>query len=207
MIVTRPVRLRIPAALLGAALAALPGGCAREHHETREVRLEAERYLAALARKDFDAIRDRATCLVAVQAIQGGHVLKIDDPHHTTLATLDSMVRFSAAAHRRADSLWVSAQGGDREALFQESRRAGRAHITYRNAVRAVTASRPDLLHASATPLETRVLRVRLRYSGPLVGPKPVDREMILRMLRAPAGKWIAFSLYTVEDDPRPDAV
>ena len=48
---------------------------------------------------------------------------------------------------------------------------------------------------------------MRIRYAGSVIGPKPVDREMILRLLKAPSGKWIAFSLYTAEDDPRPDGV
>jgi hypothetical protein len=185
----------------------LASGCARESPEIREVRLAAERYLAALARKDFDEIRDRATCLVPVQAIRGGHVLRIDAPRRVTLATLDSLLSSSAEAHNRADSLWVQAKEGDREALFQASRRVGRLHITYRNAIRAAALSQPDSLHGSATLLDARPLRVRIRYAGALVGPKPVDRELILRLIRAPEGKWIAFSLYTVEDDPRPDGV
>ena len=48
---------------------------------------------------------------------------------------------------------------------------------------------------------------MRVRYAGPIIGPRPVDREMILRLLKAPQGKWIAFSLYTPEDDPKPDGV
>jgi hypothetical protein len=202
----RPARALRTAVLVGLTISLAPG-CAREPQETREVRLVAERYLAALARKDFDEIRLRATCLVAAQAIQGGHVLRIDAPHRVTLGVLDSMVVSSARAHRHADSLWVRAENGDREQLFQSSRRAGRLHITYRNAVRAAALSRPDSLHDSSTLMDTRSLRVRVRYAGVLVGPKPVDREMILRLLRAPAGKWIAFSLYTLEDDPRPDGV
>lgn len=194
---------------LGAASLALivAFGCAREPQETREVRFAAERYVRALARKDFDDIRRRATCLVPMQAVQGGNVLRIDPSKRLSLGTLDSLVTVSASEHRQADSLWIHSEGGDREALFDASRRAGRLHITYRNAARAVAASRPDSLHGSDTQLETRAVRMRVRYAGELIGPKPVDREMVLRLLRAPSGAWIAFSLYTVEDDPRPEGV
>jgi hypothetical protein len=185
----------------------LPTGCAREPEATRAIRLSAERYLSALARKDFGEIRNRATCLVPLQAVQGGNVLRIDPTRRTTIGTLDSLAASSAKLHRETDSLWIRAGEGNREVLFQASRRAGRLEVTYRNALRAVSVSRPDSLAGSKAVVETCSLRVRVRYAGELVGPKPVDREMILRMLRAPGGSWIAFSLYTVEDDPQPDAV
>lgn len=201
-------RGRVASALTCLTLAAVLGpGCAREPEATREIRLSAERYLDALARKDIHEIRNRATCLVAMQSIQGGNVLRIDPARGTLTGALDSLAAASSKLHRTNDSLWIHAGEGNREALFQASRRAGRLEITYRNALRAVTASRPDSLAGSKTPVETCAVRVRVRYAGELVGPKPVDREMILRMLRAPAGAWIAFSLYNVEDDPKPDGV
>ncbi|MGH7680699.1 MAG: hypothetical protein ACRENN_01775 [Candidatus Eiseniibacteriota bacterium] len=202
---------RVPALPLGLTvlvLATLLGqGCGREPEATRAIRLSAERYLDALARKDFDEIRKRATCLVPVQSVQGGNVLRIDPTRSGALGTLDSLASVSARLHRATDSLWIHAGEGNREAMFQASRRAGRLEITYRNALHAISVSLPDSLPGSKTRFESCAVRVRVRYAGELVGPKPVDREMILRMLRAPAGAWIAFSLYTVEDDPRPDGV
>lgn len=199
---------RLSAVLTALVLAAtLPSGCAREPEATRAIRLSAERYLSALGRKDFDEIRNRATCLVALQAVQGGNVLRIDPTRHTTVGMLDSLAASAAKFHREVDSLWIRAGEGNREVLFQAAKRAGRLEVTYRNALRAVSVSRPDSLAGSKTELETCSLRVRVRYAGELIGPKSVDREMILRMLRAPGGSWIAFSLYTVEDDPQPDAV
>lgn len=198
----------LSAVLTALALAAtLPAGCAREPEATREIRLSAERYLSALARKDFNEIRTRATCLVPLQAVQGGNVLRIDPTRRTTLQTLDSLAASSAKFHREADSVWIRAGEGNRETLYRASQRAGRLEVTYRNALRAVSVSRPDSLVGSKAQVETCSLRVRVRYAGELIGPKPVDREMILRMLRAPGGSWIAFSLYIVEDDPQPDAV
>ena len=162
--------------------------------------------MTALARKNFEEIRERSTCLVGVQSIQGGNVLRIDPPRFVLLSSLDSLATTSAASHRKADSLWISGSG-DREALLEASRRAGRLHITYRNASRAVAASSTEAVHGSSTRLETRAVRMRVRYAGPLVGPKPVDREIVLRMIRAPLGKWIAFSFFTADDDPRPGGV
>ena len=48
---------------------------------------------------------------------------------------------------------------------------------------------------------------MRVRYSGTPVGKKPADTEQVLRMVRAPSGKWIAFSFFTADEDPRPDGV
>jgi hypothetical protein len=162
--------------------------------------------MTALAGKDLAEIRNRATCVVAVQSVQGGNVLRIGQLRRLSVGSLDSLARAASLAHERAESLWVQA-GGDREARFQEMRRTGRLEVTYRNAARAIAVSTSNALTSSSTPLETRALRMRVRYAGPIIGPKPVDREMILRLLKAPQGKWIAFSLYTTEDDPKPDGV
>jgi len=194
----------VPPAVFILSMAA---GCAREPQEVHEARLAAERFVAALAAKDLAQVRERATCVVSMQSVQGGNVLRIDPLRRFPLSTLDSLALSASRARQRAESLWVEATGGDKEARFDEARRASRLEVTYRNAQRAVAVSRPDVLHDSGTLLETRSIRMRVRYAGSVIGPKPVDREMILRLLKAPAGKWIAFSLLTVEDDPRPDGV
>ena len=134
-------------------------------------------------------------------------MLRIGPLRRFTVSSLDSLTSSAFVAHQRAESLWAQPRSGDKDAQFDDVRRAARREIIYRNALRAITLSRPDMLSDSKTPLETRVIRMRLRYAGAVIGPKPVDREMTLRLLRAPSGKWIAFSLYTAEDDPRPDGV
>lgn len=186
---------------------AVASGCAREPEDVREVRLAAERYMDALARKDLAEIRNRATCVVAVQSVQGGHVLQIGSLRRLSLGTLDSLAAVASRDHRRAESLWVSAGNSDRETLFGNMRRAGRLEVTYRNAGRAAALSSSNRLLDSHATLETRTVRMRVRYAGSVIGPTPVDREMTLRLLRAPAGTWVAFSLYIAEDDPRPDGV
>ena len=55
--------------------------------------------------------------------------------------------------------------------------------------------------------LETRIVHARFRYAGPLVGPRPVDKEEIVRLLRVPGGRWVVFSVYLAEDDPRPEMI
>ncbi|HKW50363.1 MAG TPA: hypothetical protein VJQ53_01380 [Candidatus Eisenbacteria bacterium] len=182
-------------------------GCAREPQDVREARLAAERYVTALAGKDLAEIRQRATCVASMQSVQGGNVLRIGDPRRLPVASLDSLTSAAFVAHQRAESLWAQSRGGDKDAQFEAIRRSARLEITYRNALRAIALSSPGVLNDSKTLLEARAIRMRLRYAGAVIGPKPVDREMILRLLRAPAGKWIVFSLYTAEDDPRPDGV
>ncbi len=76
-----------------------------------------------------------------------------------------------------------------------------------RNAVRAAQASSPGLVLSRKVLLETRSVRVRIRYAGPLIGPGPVDREEIMRLLRTPGGTWIVFSLYLAIDDPGPETI
>jgi hypothetical protein len=200
----------------GRALALLPlvgftlslaAGCAREHPEVREARLAAERFVAALAGKDLAEVRQRATCVVSMQSVQGGNVLRVGPRRRLPVSSLDSLAASASVAHQKAESLWAQAESGDREAQFDDVRRTARQEITYRNAIRAIALSRSDVLHDSGTILETIAIRMRVRYAGSVIGPKPVDREMILRMLKAPSGKWIAFSLYTAEDDPRLDGV
>ena len=203
-----PVRDRalvlLPLVLFGLSIAA---GCAREPQDVHEARLAAERFVAAMAGKDLAELRERATCIVSLQSVQGGNVLRLGPARRVPISLLDSLTSSASATHQRAESLWARPGGGDKDAQFDEVRRAARVEVIYRNALRAIALSSPGVLNDSETLLETRAIRMRIRYAGPVIGPKPVDREMILRLLKAPAGKWIAFSLYAAEDDPQPDGV
>jgi hypothetical protein len=201
-----PRRLALVLALAAAGCVLL-AGCARESPEHREVRLTAQRYLNALAHKDLEQIRERSTCVVAMQFIRGGNVLRIGPSKRVRLGALDSLSQAASDSDRAANLMWMRGKEGEREALFQTMRRAGLADVIYRNAIRAVHASNPDTLCGSDCWVETCALHMRIRYVGSPVGPERVDKEHVLRLLRAPGGKWIAFSLYTVEDDPRPAGV
>src|SRR5439155_9646965 len=110
-------------------------------------------------------------------------------------------------AQRSADSSWAKASEANANSLFRRARiRSDQASI-YRNAARAVPVSAPGAELGRDTLLEIRTVRARVRYAGPVVGPRPVDKEEILRLLRAPGGKWIIFSKYLVEDDPAPEMI
>jgi hypothetical protein len=198
--------LRLALALPLVALSIVTG-CAREPQDVHEARLAAERFVAALASKDLAEVRQRATCVVSMQSVQGGNVLRVGDLRRIQVSSLDSLTSLAFIAHQRAESLWAQSPAGDKDVQFDGIRRAARLEIVYRNAIRAINLSRPGVLNDSKTLLETRAIRMRVRYAGAVIGPKPVDKEMVLRLLRAPSGKWIAFALYTAEDDPRPDGV
>ena len=120
------------------------------------------------------------------------------------MGALDSLVGASARGQRSADSSWARASDWNADSLFRWARVLSNRAAVYRNAVRAVPVSFPGALVGSDSTLETRVVHARVRYAGPLIGPRPVDKEEILRMLRVRGGKWIVFSKYLVADDPRP---
>jgi hypothetical protein len=190
-----------------ALLVALAGGCSREAPDVKEVRLAAQRYMNALARKDVEEMRARSTCAVSYQWIRGGNVLQIGKERRLTLRTLDSLRSEAARRHRSADSAFVVADASRTEAAHQEALAVARLHTMYHNAIRALGKSNPDTLLGSDAVVGARTLRMRVRYSGSPVGKKPADTEHVLRMVRAPAGTWIAFSFFTEDEDPRPDGV
>ena len=190
-----------------AALAALLAGCAREAPDVHEARLAAERYVDALAHKDLKQIRARSTCAASYQSLKGGNVLQVGDVHHVTVATIDSLARAAGEEHQRADSAMVVAPDSLRDQFVQRAIMIAKLHFVYRSAIRAIPLSRPDSLVGSDAVLDTRTLRVRVRYAGEAVGPRAIDKEVLLRLIRVPRGQWIAFSFYSKEDDPRPDRV
>lgn len=202
---TRTEHRRAVAAV--AAFLALLAGCARETPDVHEVRLAAERYVDALAHKDLQQIRARSTCVVAYQSLQGGNVLQIGDLHHVTVGVIDSLVHAAGEAHRSADSAWVVAPDSIRDQLSKRAMTIGKLHFVYRSALRALALSRPDSLLGSGAVLDTRTVRMRVRYAGENVGPRAIDKELLMRLVRAPGGQWIAFSFYSKEDDPRPERV
>ena len=108
---------------------------------------------------------------------------------------------------RSADSSWARASDWNADSLFRWARVLSNRAAVYRNAVRAVPVSLPGSVVGSDSTLETRIVRARVRYAGPVIGPRPVDKEELLRLLRVRGGKWIVFSKYLVEDDPQPEMI
>jgi hypothetical protein len=203
----RNANCRGAAALTVAVVAALAGGCSRETPEVKEVRLTAQRYMNALAGKDLEQMSARSTCLVSYQWIRGGNVLQIGEARRVTMHSLDSLRTVAAKLHSSADSAFALADDSRSDAAHKEALTKSKLHSMYHNAVRALAKSHPDTLLASDTVLETRSVRMRVRYSGAPVGKKPADTEQLLRMIRAPGGKWIVFSFFSADQDPRPDVI
>src|SRR4051812_12410787 len=193
-------------ALAGIAILALAmSRCAREAPDVREGRKSTQDYLRALQHKDLKQIAHRSTCLVATNSLVGGRILRIDPSRWARMGDLDSLVRASMTSQRVADSVWAYAKDATADSLFRLARVISNAASVYRNAVRAVPLSRPGALLSPDSTLEVRSVRARFRYAGPVIGPRPVDREETVHLLRAPGGRWIVFSVFLVEEDPLPD--
>jgi len=191
-----------------AAVVLLLGGCARpEAPDIREVRKSAEEYFKALGRRDVKEIAERSTCLTSTNSFVGARVLEILPTQHVRMAALDSLVRSSFAGQRMTDSIWAYATEATADSLFGRARYFSNLASMYRNAFRAVPLSSPGTVVAADSTLETREVRARFRYAGPVVGPRPVDREQVLRILRVPGGKWIVFSVFPPEEDPKPEMI
>jgi hypothetical protein len=187
-----------------ALLALVLAGCAREKPDVQAVRKASERYLRALGRKELDVLRTTSTCVVSMNTIAGGRVLSIGPAEPGRVSGLDSILVAAESDQRRADSLWYRASPANADSLYRWRRRLGLRYVVCRNAQRAALLSLPDSAITGATPIETRRVLVRVRYAGALIGPRPVDREEVLRLLKAGAGHWIAYSLYLTRDDPMP---
>jgi len=189
------------------ALTALAAGCAREAPEIREVRKAAQEYLRALAKRDVKEIGERSTCVVSANSIVGGTVLGIGPPRKVRMGTLDSLSLVTRFVQRTADSTWAFANDSTADSLFRAARLISNQAAVYRSAVRAVPVSAPGTVVPRDSTVETRSVRTRIRYAGPAIGPQAVDKEEIIRLLRAPGGKWIVFSVYLTDQDPRPEMI
>ena len=194
-----------PSVLFALAFALALAGCARETPDVREVRRATQEYLKALERQDLKQIADRSTCLVSTNSFVGGRVLAVESSRWLRMGDLDSLVRAGMTEQRSADSAWAYSGEATADSLFRLTRALSNKASVYRNAARAVPLSAPGAVVARDSLLELRSVRARFRYAGPVIGPRPVDREEIVHLLRAPAGKWIVFSVYLRDEDPTPD--
>jgi len=182
---------------------ALFAGCAREAPEAREVREATKSYLAALAHRDIKTIQEISTCVASATSVGGGRVLAIDSVRMVRVGAIDSLARAATLEQRSADSAWSRASDAAADSLQRRARLLSLRASTYRNAWRATIASSPTAIPASSALVETRLVRARVRYAGPSVGPNPVDKEEWVRLLRVPGGKWIIYSFALPADDPR----
>jgi hypothetical protein len=199
------VNSRIAAFLL--ALLFCPS-CATPSLEDRAAARAAIRYLAALSAHDARALHDRGTCDLPSGAILGANLLRVEPIRFVERETLDSLASAAAQGERRAAGDQSRATERDADSLWLRWRLLARRASLYSNAVRAASRSAGS---TASRPVSTRWIvcraHVRIRWGGPLVGPEPVDREHLLRILAAPGGAWIVFSLFQVEDDPVPGPI
>ena len=197
----------LPPLLALAFVALLLAGCSREAPDIREVRKATDAYFKALERRDVKQIAERASCITSTNSFVGGRILNIRPTQHVRMAALDSLVRTSFAGQKTIDSLYAYATEATADSLFNRARYFSVVSSIYRNAIRAVPLSSPGTVIAADSTLETREVRARFRYAGPVIGPRPVDREQLVRILRAPGGTWIVFSVYPTDEDPKPEMI
>jgi hypothetical protein len=127
-------------------------------------------------------------------------VLRVESPRVVPPAALDSLAA-AAAAEAGDDSIaFAGATEVDADSLWLRQDAARRRAELYRDALAA--ASRSAGRHGANNLLRACRVHVRIRWGGPLVGPQPVDREHILRLLAIPGGPWIVFSLLPRDRDP-----
>ncbi|HSQ58988.1 MAG TPA: hypothetical protein VLT84_00925, partial [Acidobacteriota bacterium] len=101
------------------------------------------------------------------------------------------------------------------EERFRVAREWARREMTVRAAVRAARQSARDRDAALPGEAATRagsddgaLQSVRahavVRYAGPAVGPDRIDRDVVIRLLRAPGGPWIVYAFDLASDPPGP---
>lgn len=196
--------------LLALVLAGALAGCRPEPADVREVRPVLREFSGALRSRDETRLRDLATCVVEAAGVLDARLRYVEPAKDVSLAALDSLAASYEDAHRIADSLYTAApdSSADLEARFERARSLARRAATTRAAVHA--AERSGAASTIAPPergRETlRALRAHLllRYGGDAVGPSPVERDTIVRLIRAPGGRWIVYAFDLASDPPGP---
>ena len=208
---TDALSLAIRAAVtLGAALLVGLAGCRPEPTEVREARPVIREFSTALRSQDEARLRSLATCVVEAAGVLDARLRYIEPPGEIRRAALDSLATLYGNAHRMADSLYTSAPDSvaDLESRFDRTRSLARRAATTRAALHAAERS------AAATSVPSgdsgrealRTLRAHLlvRYGGDTVGPAPIERDTIVRLIRAPGGAWVVYAFDLASDAPGP---
>ncbi|HEU4724231.1 MAG TPA: hypothetical protein VFU59_02930, partial [Candidatus Eisenbacteria bacterium] len=119
---------------------------------------------------------------------------------------LDSLVRLYAEAQRLADSLYAAApdSAADLEKRFERGRGLARRAAATRAARRAADLSSRDHPPGADAALTSVRAHVLVRFAGEAVGPDAIERDTIVRLLRAPGGAWIVYAFDLASDAPGP---
>jgi hypothetical protein len=195
----------IVAAFLGAA-----PGCRPDPPDVRTAKTTLAEFVHELRAHDDAALRARTTCLIPTEAIRDARVRSLEPPRSVAVGSLDSLDARYAHAHRAADSLYALTPDTDPavEERFQVVREWGRRAATVRAARRAATRSAESgdgpTRTAPQTPLVSIRAHVVVHYAGPAVGPDRIERDVEVRLLRAPAGRWVVYAFDLASDPPGP---
>jgi len=184
----------------------LLAGCSRISGDSLEARHAAERYLAAVSRQDLTTAHHLASCRIPDSAFRGANLISNAIVDSLTKARLDSLasdvgevsaraaIDLARADETTAESLWTTADAASRRARVLADARSG-----------AAMSERTARTQSDDRPIVTMCrLNIRVRWGGPRVGPEPVDREHVLRLVRSGQGPWIVVSMLTRDLDPGP---
>lgn len=184
--------------VVAAIVLAFSSGCSHLLPEARAARRTIDHYLTALAAHDAHALDDLTTCALSEAAVLGGTVLRLGAVRRIPVDALDSLATSAGAELRACEEAWARATEENADSLWLRRRALERRETLYRNALAAARRSGG----IATTTVDVCRARVRIRWGGPLVGPEPVDREHVVRVLAAPGGRWIVFSSFLRQDDP-----
>jgi hypothetical protein len=208
-----------PAIALALTLLAATSGCATDPPDVREGKAALDVFLRDVRAHDAARLRARATCIVSTEGIRDARLRHVEPIRRVTVAALDSLVARYAVAQQEAESTYARTPDDNPsvEDRFHALREWGRRAETVRAARRAAEqsareASQEDDGHASAAlrgdaaadPLLSLRAHVLVQYAGPAVGPDRVERDVIVRLLRAPGGAWVVYAFDLASDPPGP---
>jgi len=191
---------------LGLLAGLIAGGCAPDPPDVREARSTVKEFSSALRRHDGDRLRDMAACIVSTDGIRDARFRHLEPLRTIRAGALDSLLALYTEAHRLADSVYAAApdSAADLEARFERARSLSRRAAATRAARRAAEESRRDAEPDGGVELRTARAHVLVRFAGEAVGPAPIDRDTIVRLVRAPGGAWVVYAFDLASDAPGP---
>ena len=206
---------RRPFALLAVGVLTLvAAGCRPEDPAIHDARRALRHFTVALRAQNEAELRALATCVVEAAGVQDARLRHFESLRTIRLASLDSLAIRYGQAQWIADSLYTAAPDstGDLEKRFERTRNLARRAALTRAALRAADQSMAALsapakasMPAGSNPiLQTIRAHLLVRYAGAAVGPAPIDRDVVVRLLRAPAGPWVVYGYDLASDAPGP---
>ena len=181
-------------------------GCHSDPPMIRDAKVVAKEFSAALRRHDADRLRALAACIISTEGVRDARLRYLEPPLSIRAIALDSLAAHYASSHRMADSVYSSApdSAASLEARFEQSRSMARRAAVTRAALRAADQSRSYAAPRGDVELMTIRAHVMVRFTGEAVGPDAIDRDTVVRLIRAPAGVWVVYAFDLASDSPGP---